>query len=63
MLVVRVVLGKTEVSEQKAEGESYDTVVGGSDKLFREFVKTNEAQILPEFLINYDRVDYMDTQV
>ena len=33
-----------------------EAIVGGTKKLFREFVKTDTAQIYPEFLIHYDRL-------
>ena len=56
MFINRAALGNTELFEHKIDGKMYDTVVGGSDKLFREFVKTSENQILPEFLVEYDRV-------
>ena len=56
MFLVRVALGKTELYDNKKSGEDYDTIVGGTNKLFREFVKTDTAQIYPEFLIHYDRL-------
>ena len=54
MLVVRVALGRTEMYEKKKSGEDYDTIVGGRNNLFREFVKTDTAQLYPEFVVNYD---------
>ena len=56
MFIVRVALGKTELYESKIAGQNYDTIVGGTTKLFREFVKTDTTQIYPEFLIHYDRL-------
>ena len=56
MLVVRVALGRTEMYEKKKSGEDYDTIVGGTNNLFREFVKTDTAQLYPEFVVNYDRL-------
>ena len=55
MLVVRVALGRTEMYEKKKSGEDYDTIVGGTNNLFREFVKTDTAQLYPEFVVHYDR--------
>ena len=57
MLVVRVALGRTEMYEKKKSGEYYDTIVGGTNNLFREFVKTDTAQLYPEFVVNYDRLN------
>ena len=57
MFVVTVSLGKTEMYENKRTDENYDTIVGGTNKLFREFVKTDTNQIYPEFLIHYDRLN------
>ena len=56
MFVVRVALGRTEMFENKVDDAEYDTIVAGKNKLFREYVKTNEAQLYPAFLIHYDRV-------
>ena len=57
MLVVRVALGRTEMYEKKKSGEDYDTIIGGRNNLFREFVKTYTAQLYPEFVVNYDRLN------
>ena len=51
MLVVRVALGRTEMHEKKKSGKIYDTIVGGTKNLFREFVKTDTAQLYPEFVV------------
>ena len=56
MVLVRVALGKRELYENKKSGEDYVTIVGGTKKLFREFVKTDTVQIYREFLIHYDRL-------
>ena len=56
MLVVRVALGRTEMYEKKESGEDYDTIVGGTNNLFREFVKTDTDQLYPEFVVHYDRL-------
>ena len=56
MFVVTVSLGKTEMYENKRNGDSYDTIVGGTNKLFRGFVGADTNQIYPEFLIHYDRL-------
>ena len=55
MLVVRVALGKTEMYEKRKSNVKYDTIIGGENKLFREFVKGDATQLYPQFLIRYDR--------
>ena len=55
MLVVRVALGKAEMYEKRKSNVKYDTIIGGENKLFREFVKGDAAQLYPQFLIRYDR--------
>ena len=55
LLVVRVALGKTEMFEAQKEGESYGTIVGGTDKRFREFIVKNPEHLYPQFLVEYTR--------
>ena len=55
MLLVRVALGWTV--KQEFSHLACDTVVAGSGKLFQEFVAKNDHYLLPQLLIEYDRVN------
>lgn len=55
MVIVRVALGRTKLFEKKRPGKTYDTIVAGSDKRFREFVVTRSSHIYPQFLVIYKR--------
>ena len=55
-IVGETTLGKAELCENKNSGEDYDRIVGRPSKMFREFVKTDTAQMYPEFLVHYDRL-------
>ena len=56
MLVVRTSMGRTLRHVAGTEQTDWDTLVGGKDKRFREFVKKDTSQLYPEFLIVYDRL-------
>ena len=57
MFLVRTSLGNTCIYESHYHrAHLCDTVVGGCGKRFREFVKKDNAQVYPEFLIIYDRL-------
>ena len=56
-IVGETTLGKAELCENKNSGEDYDRIVGRPSKMFREFVKTDTAQMYPEFLVHYDRLE------
>ena len=54
MIIARAAFGKTELFTSKRVGEFYDTIVGGSENVIREVVKTGTRQIYPSFIVNYD---------
>ena len=53
MFVARVQLGRAALNQQDA---TCDSVLGGLDKRFREFVVFKNSQCLPIYLIEYERV-------
>ena len=56
MFLVRTTLGKTRMFGAETDDSPCDTIIGGSNKRFREFLKNKNNQVYPEFLIIYDRM-------
>ena len=59
MFVVRV----TDFLKHKAAGPTENTAVGRLKWRFRQIVNKKQAQLLPEFLIEYERVEKTDLLV
>ena len=56
MVVAKVVLGDLETYEDGDKRSDADTVLGGKGKRFKEYIKFDESQCYPAFIVVFDRM-------
>ena len=63
MFVFRVGSGQTDIFKDKLDAQRHSTKLGRLKRRLCKFMFPNQPQLLPEFLIEYERIDKADSQI